>query len=264
MIFVNTRPVFTNPISTTDFSQLPSGTTAPNFNLTDIMTSETFSLSDFEGKTVILDLFTTRCGACVQAIPRIRDIYQSYSTEDLIIISIDLDTSESEEILRDFILEHEMEWLVALDYNSVIDSNYGSEYVPTMYIIDKSQTVAYSEIGFNFEEVINTLDQLSLEPINPLPSYTTSSDFLNLFIGVIIVGMGIVVIFTISIVLYVRNQQKKKAELYRASQLTFNQQQRAKLSSAHEGSFSDICPKCGQLRELNAKFCVSCGSDFRM
>ncbi len=262
MIFINTRPVFSSPKSITNLSQLPSGSTAPNFNLTDITTSQTFSLTDFAGKTVILDLFTTWCGACVQAIPRIRDIHQSYSTEDLIIISIDLDTSESVEQLRDFILEHEMEWLVALDSNSVIDSNYGSEYVPTMYIIDKNQTVAYSEIGFVFEEVVNTLDQLELVPIKPLPSRTSSNDILTMFIGVILVGMGIVVIFSISIVFYVRHQQKKKAELYRAS-LAFNQQ-KAQMSLAHEGSFSDICPKCGQLREVNAKFCVNCGSDFRI
>ena len=161
-----------------------------------------------------------------------------------------------------------MEWLVALDSNSIIDSNYGSDYVPTMYIIDKNQTVAYSEIGFYFEEVINTFDLLSLEPITPLPSYTSSEvydtgDILDTFIGVILVGMGIVVILTISIVVYVRHQQKKKAELYRVSYLAYNQQQKTQMSSAHEKTFHGICPKCGQLRELNSKFCVYCGSDFR-
>ena len=264
LVFVNTRLVSANPISINALSQLPSGTTAPDFNLTDVLTSETFSLSDFAGKTVILDLFTTYCGACVQAIPRIRDIFQCYSPQDLIIVSIDLDPSQSEEQLREFILEHDMEWLVALDNNSAIDSNYGSEYVPTMYIIDKNQTVAYSEIGFSFEEVVSTLDELELEPIEPLPSYTSSGDILDLFIGIILFGMGIVVIFTISVVFYVRHQQKKKAELYRVSQLAYKQQQRTQMSSAHEGSHSDICPKCGQLRELNAKFCVYCGSDFRI
>ncbi len=102
MIFFNTSSVIGKPNDTEVSSQLPVDTNAPDFSLTDIVTNESFSLTDFQGKVVILDLFATWCGPCVEAIPNIREIYLSYSANDLMIVSIDV-SEEDVELLRDFI-----------------------------------------------------------------------------------------------------------------------------------------------------------------
>jgi thiol-disulfide isomerase/thioredoxin len=260
---VNIKSALSKPPSLDEPSQLPIDTDAPNFTLTDIILRETFSLTDFQGKVVILDLFTTWCGPCRQSIPQMKDIYLCYSEDELIIISVDIDTEEDELLVTDFILEYEMEWLVALDNNSVIDNNYGSGYIPTMYIIDQNQ------IGFNFEGVINTLDELSLEPLDPLPTYTSYSysndyifsDMLSMFIFIMFIGIAGMVIVGTTIIIYVRHQRKKKTELFRASRLTYGHQQIKTATTLQKGMFFEFCPQCDHKLGYQAKFCPYCGSD---
>jgi hypothetical protein len=157
-----------------------------------------------------------------------------------------------------------MEWLVALDNNSVVSSNYGSGSIPTLYVIDQNQTVAYSEIGFDFKEVLNALDQLALEPIRSISLDGSLGDIPSLGIVplIFIAGIGFMVIFIIGAIIYGRYQQKKQAEAYQAS-YGFNQQQRTQTRTVHERVAFKVCPNCNRSLSSKAKFCLYCGSDLR-
>lgn len=260
MICFITKSVIATPIGIEVSSQLPTGTTAPDFSLTDIMTNESFSLSDFQGKVVILDLFATWCEYCVDAIPKIREIYLSYSAEDLIIVSIDV-SEENEQLVRDFIQNKNMEWLVAFDNNSVVGNTYYPGAIPTLYVIDQNQVITYSEMGFYFSEVLNALDQLALEPTRPI-SADGSLPFLGIVPMIFIAGIGFMVIFIIGAVIYGRYQQKKQAEAYQA-RYGSNHQETTHTPTVHERDTFKVCPNCNQSLVLKAKFCVYCGSDLR-
>ncbi len=262
MVSSNVKFSLGKPTDNNSSFQKPIGTTAANFYLTDILSNQTFSLADFQGKTIILDLFTTWCPPCRESVPRMRDIYNSYSAEELTIISVDIDVNETESLVRTFILEYEMEWFVALDNDSIVRSYYGSGYIPTMYIIDQNQTIVYSEVGFYFTNIINTLDELSLEPISSLPTYDSydPSDFfsqINDFFGsmlfIIVCVLVIVIIFA---VIYIRRQSRNRVE--------FIGHQIKEPFSPYQGKTSiRNCPTCGQKLLSEAKFCSSCGSNIK-
>ena len=59
---------------------------APDFTLTDT-DDNSFNLSDFEGKVVVLDLMATGCEPCKQEIPHLKEVQQHYG-DDVIILSI--------------------------------------------------------------------------------------------------------------------------------------------------------------------------------
>lgn len=145
-------------------TELPVGTQAVDFTLTSIPDNTTFSLSDFLGKIVLLDLFATWCGFCKAALPYINRIANSY--EDLVVISIDVDSRETEELVIEFKNEFNMTWIVALDNNSIISSNYGTGAIPTMYVINQTGYVHYQEIGFDNDKVVLAINQL-LDDIPP-------------------------------------------------------------------------------------------------
>ncbi|MFW9903224.1 MAG: TlpA disulfide reductase family protein [Candidatus Thorarchaeota archaeon] len=110
LFLINTISSISSPRCSDISSQLPDDTPATNFKLTDTITKESFSLSDFQGRFVILNLFATWYGSCVDAIPKIREIYIFYSGKELVIISIDVSEEEEEEqLVKDFIDNHNIE-----------------------------------------------------------------------------------------------------------------------------------------------------------
>jgi hypothetical protein len=188
-----------------------------------------------------------------------KDIYNCYSTDELTIISVDIDHTENESLVRDFINEFEMDWYVALDNNSIVDNTYGSGYIPTMYVIDQNQTIVYSEVGFHFSNIIDTLNDLSLEPISSLPTYGPSNnmswfiDFMNALTFVIVC---IVVIVILSVVIYVRRRNRNQVT-------SPSLQIKESYSPNQNRAFTDSCPNCSQQLLPQTKFCVFCGSKIK-
>lgn len=116
--------------------QPPSGSLAPNFMLSDVR-GETFSLSDFKGKVVVLDFMATWCSACKEEVSHLRDLSEEYSAQVTIItISVDptLDTTER---LQKFVGDHAITWYVARDTANV-NRDYGISVIPALVIIDQN------------------------------------------------------------------------------------------------------------------------------
>lgn len=114
-----------------------------SFTLTDT-DGERFSLADFRGKVVVLDLFSTRCVPCVYEVPQLAEICGKYGS-DVEVVSIG-SSSDTVDGLRQFKGEYQMTWRVARDTDGVFD-RYGVEYIPTLVIIDRNGTMRYRYVG---------------------------------------------------------------------------------------------------------------------
>lgn len=109
-------------------------TKAPEFTLTDI-NGESFSLSDYLGKVVILDFFDTLCSGCIEQFEHLRVLDDTYP-DRLVLISISVSPEyDTNERLQSFALENDMQWLVARDTMGV-SNDYNIQILPTLIIID--------------------------------------------------------------------------------------------------------------------------------
>lgn len=108
-------------------------TRAPGFSLTSI-DGEEFSLSDFRGQVVVLDLMGTTCVPCIEQMEHLHSINGLYENS-IQIISISV-SGDSDEQLRQFASDHEIDWLVARDTDSV-GIDYSVRFIPTIVIIDQ-------------------------------------------------------------------------------------------------------------------------------
>jgi len=175
LLFIFLTLTFSLPSTKANFQEKSIGDLAPDFNIVDIYSNASSRLSDYLGKVVILDLFATWCGPCIAALPQILRIQNSYNATDLQIISIDVDSSEHYPQVLKFALENSMSWIVTLD-ESNMNKEYGTGYIPTLYIINQTGYVVYQEIGFDYQSVINALDVLitpdSTSPILENPKIT--------------------------------------------------------------------------------------------
>jgi peroxiredoxin len=123
-------------------------TEAPDFTLPDIYGTE-FSLSDYRGKVVLIDLFRIQpsCPPCIYAIPHLKGVYDKYSQNDLVMMSISVSSIDTDENLRnDFVEEYDIPWIVACG-GTQIASKYSVSAVPTLVIVDAEGYVGYRHEG---------------------------------------------------------------------------------------------------------------------
>lgn len=127
------------------------GNVAPNFVDTG---DDTFSLTSLRGKVVVLDFMATWCGPCKLEMPHLKEIFSSYSAEQVVIISIDVDPTESDETIKQFKATHGDDWVFAS--GSEVGTTYGSVYIPTLYIIDNQGIIAYKNVGVTPSSTLST------------------------------------------------------------------------------------------------------------
>ncbi len=128
---------------------------APNFTLVDI-NGEQFSLSDHLGTVVLLDFFATWCGPCISEIEHLKSLYNRYSPNQLVILSISVDpNSDTVQILQNFAQQNEMAWTVARDTANVADK-YGVSPIPHLVIVDAEGYKMHDHIGLIGETTLRS------------------------------------------------------------------------------------------------------------
>lgn len=127
------------------------GNVAPNFVDT---TDSTFSLTGLRGKVVVLDFMATWCGPCRQEMSHLKEIFSSYSDNQVVIISIDVDPTESDDVIKQFGASYGDNWVFASGPD--VGTTYGATSIPTIYIIDKQGVIAYKSVGVTSSSTLST------------------------------------------------------------------------------------------------------------
>ena len=140
------------------------GEPAPDFELQNL-DGETVSLSELQGKPVLINFWATWCDYCVDEIPYIQEIYEERSNKGLEVLAIN--TGESSSKVRGFLESHgfsfpmllDADLLVALRYDVV---RYNKLYIPTTFFIDKDGIIQDRVIGAfqNKTQIENRLSKI--------------------------------------------------------------------------------------------------------
>jgi thiol-disulfide isomerase/thioredoxin len=99
--------------------ETPSQTAAPSENawmdveLTDAATGQKFRISDFKGKTVMLESFAVWCPTCLRQQREMEKMIQR-GEDDVVHISLDTDPNEDEAKVREHIERNGFDWYFAV------------------------------------------------------------------------------------------------------------------------------------------------------
>lgn len=119
----------------------------------------TVHLRDYRGKIVILDLMATWCTPCKYQMQELKKIDDAYSDQEVVILSVDIDTRETAQQLRQYKQDfaatygYPLEWTFGLDDGSIWEEyKYtapGSDGpgIPMIYIFDQSGNVHFRHTG---------------------------------------------------------------------------------------------------------------------
>jgi thiol-disulfide isomerase/thioredoxin len=100
----------------------------------------TLRLSDFQGKTVLLNFWATWCGPCRDEMPEIVKTYNQYKDKNFVVISID--EQEDADTVQKFVNDFKMDFPVVLDTSGQIGETYhaGTQF-PTSVFLNPDGTV---------------------------------------------------------------------------------------------------------------------------
>jgi peroxiredoxin/DNA-directed RNA polymerase subunit M/transcription elongation factor TFIIS len=135
---------------------------------------QTVSLSDFQGKKILLNFWGTGCSPCLAELPHIRTIYDTYCQEnspdaDSAVITICLNQTEdvAERIgnLKDRYTEEISRFMlpILLDSQHQAENTYNVTRIPTTFLIDSYGIIKEIKVGAfknaeQIEEELNSID----------------------------------------------------------------------------------------------------------
>ncbi len=135
---------------------------APQFTLNDI-DGKTVNLSDYKGKTVIVDFWATWCRPCRQSFPIMKKAIEKFSKQNnvkFLFVNTWERVDDKTKNAADFIAKNKYPFHVLIDENNEVVDKYGVEGIPTKFIIDKNGNIRFKVIGFEGGEKEN-LEEIS-------------------------------------------------------------------------------------------------------
>jgi peroxiredoxin len=123
---------------------LPGGKPAPDFELVDT-DGKLHRLSDYRGKTVILNFWATWCPPCREEIPSMNRAWRQLAEEDVVMLAVNM--GEDEDTIFVFTADYPAEFPLLLDRDGSVIAQWPVKGLPTTYIIAPDGSIAYRAIG---------------------------------------------------------------------------------------------------------------------
>lgn len=117
------------------------------------------SLEDLRGKVVVLEFWTTGCGFCWEAMPKMRELQARYAGYDVVVLGVTSlqgmhhpggggdpivtrdDPAREYAAMARLIADHDVTWPIAFMTENVLNPDFGVRGVPNMAIIDPAGVV---------------------------------------------------------------------------------------------------------------------------
>ncbi|MGG9961163.1 TlpA family protein disulfide reductase [Ferruginibacter sp. SUN106] len=115
------------------------GNPAPQFTLESNLKKQ-YSLVDFKGKVVYIDLWASWCSPCRAETPSFKELYNQYKNDNRIIfLSIAVDDGFDD--WKKAIEEDKAEWLQLIDKDRIVSKSYITNTIPKFILIDKEGNI---------------------------------------------------------------------------------------------------------------------------
>jgi thiol-disulfide isomerase/thioredoxin len=132
------------------YGKADEGSPLPHFS-GKALSGETVDTKALAGKAIIIEFWSIYCSSCIQEMPYIIDLYNTYKDQGLAAISVNLDVLQARRVPR--FMKKSMDFEVP--YPTIIDdrrrtiaNSLGVGILPTTILVDGSGTVTMFHVGF--------------------------------------------------------------------------------------------------------------------
>jgi thiol-disulfide isomerase/thioredoxin len=103
------------------------------------------SLSDFRGKIVFLNFWTTWCFDCRIEMPVMEKLHQKFKNNDFAMVTINLQEPVSQ--VKQFFKDYELTFSALLDSDGEVGAHFRITAIPTTFILDKQGIIIGKVFG---------------------------------------------------------------------------------------------------------------------
>lgn len=123
---------------------VPGHPIAPDFELVDTE-GVLHRLSDYRGKTVIINFWTTWCPPCREEIPSMNRAWHALQADGVAMLAINM--GEDEDTIFVFTADYPAEFPLLMDQDGRVIADWPVKGLPTTYIVAPDGTLAFRAIG---------------------------------------------------------------------------------------------------------------------
>ena len=151
---------------------------APDFTLT-AMNDSIYTLSELEGKVVLINFWATWCGPCRMEIPEFNELQKNYHEKGLEILGISVSDNKKQlkNFAKSFAVDYPLLYGNARDINKIM-RDYGGVYaVPSSFLVGKRGSIIWSYPGailknydpLTFSALVYEIEkELKVESVQPV------------------------------------------------------------------------------------------------
>jgi peroxiredoxin len=139
--------------TTTEVSAAQVGFRAPEFELhgTD---GKTYTLSDFRGYAVLVNLWTSWCPPCRAEMPAIETVYQEYKEKGFVVLAVNVTNQDDPAAISPFLDQYGISFPDLLDESGSVSRLFQLQNLPSSYFIDRRGIIREVVIGGPMSEAL--------------------------------------------------------------------------------------------------------------
>jgi len=130
-----------------------SGFRAPDFTLLDNSGNE-FTLSEFQGKPVIINLWASWCNPCKAEMPALQTVYEAYRDRNLIILAVNATNQDSREAAINFANDLGLKFHILFDVDGTVSRLYRLQALPSTFFVDSKGIIQEVVVGGPMAEAL--------------------------------------------------------------------------------------------------------------
>lgn len=137
-----------------------AGKEAQDFTLSDLE-GKSVTLSSLKGKVVFLNFWATWCPPCRAEMPSMQKLHDKMQGKDFVIVAVDV--GERQAGVKAFIDKNKYTFMVLLDSEHKVSTDYKISGIPTTLILDKQGKIVLRETGssdWSSADIITKIEDL--------------------------------------------------------------------------------------------------------